>query len=331
MNSPGPLGGDRTSHQGGGFVDLQINGVDAIDFSVANGEDWVRAGQRLLAAGVTGYLPTICSMPLDRYSGALARVAAAQGAGPDGLPRILGVHLEGPFLGGALGAHPPAMVRPMDLAWLAELVDSFPGLVRLVTLAPEADPGCDGIRALVARGIVVSLGHTTCTYEQAVAAADAGATLTTHLFNGMGPLHHREPGIIGAALDPRVDLTPTLIADFVHVHPAVVAAVFAAANPILVSDAVATGTRYFDAKVTAARGAAYLPNGMLTGATALLDDAVRNVAGLGVPLAEVLAAASNRPAALLGLLGAPGEIELDPELNVVEVRLDGRCVYSRER
>lgn len=314
-----------------GFVDLQINGVDAIDFSVAHGGHWVRAGQRLLAAGVIGYLPTICSMPLDRYAGALGRVAAAQAERGDDLPRILGVHLEGPFLGGALGAHPAAMVRPMDVPWLTELVDAFPGLVRLVTLAPEADPGSDGIRALVARGIVVSLGHTTCTYEEAVAAARAGATLTTHLFNGMGPLHHRDPGIVGAALDPRVELTPTLIADFVHVHPAVVAAAFAAANPILVSDAVATGTRYFDAEVTAARGAAYLPNGTLTGATSLLDDAVRNVVGLGVPLAEVLAAASNRPAALLGLVDAPGDIELDAELNVVEVRLDGRCVYSRER
>ncbi len=330
MNSPGPLGGDRTSHQGG-FVDLQINGVDDIDFSVAHGEDWVRAGQRLLAAGVTGYLPTICSMPLDRYSGALARVAAAQAEGHDDLPRILGVHLEGPFLGGALGAHPATMVRPMDLRWITELVDAFPGLVRLVTLAPEADPASDGIRALVDRSIVVSLGHTTCTYEQAVAAADAGATLTTHLFNGMGPLHHRAPGIIGAALDPRVALTPTLIADFVHVHPAVVAAAFAAVSPILVSDAVATGTRYFDAEVTAARGAAYLPNGMLTGATSLLDDALRNVVGLGISLAEAFAAASQRPATLLGLIEPPGDIELDSDLNVVEVWLDGRCVYSRGR
>ena len=109
-----------------GFVDLQINGVDAIDFSVAHGGHWVRAGQRLLAAGVTGYLPTICSMPLDRYAGALGRVAAAQAERGDDLPRILGVHLEGPFLGGALGAHPAAMVRPMDVPWLTELVDAFP-------------------------------------------------------------------------------------------------------------------------------------------------------------------------------------------------------------
>ena len=321
---------ERTSRHCG-YVDLQINGVDDVDFSRADGDDWVRAGRRLVASGVTGYLATICSMPLDRYADALQRVTTAQAAaGPD-LPRILGVHLEGPFLGGALGAHPPAMVRSMDVGWLTELVDAFPGLVRLVTLAPEADPDSAGIRALVARRITVSLGHTTASYEQAVAAADAGATLTTHLFNGMGPLHHRAPGIVGAALDPRVALTPTVIGDFVHVHPGVVAMAFAATDPILVSDAVATGVSYFDAQVTAARGAAYLADGTLTGAVALLDAAVRNVVGLGVPVADAVAAASYRPAAVLGLTEPPGTIELDSGLGVLGVWFDGHRVYSRDQ
>lgn len=299
-----------------GYVDLQINGVDDIDFSVAAGDDWVRGGRRLLAAGVTGYLPTICSMPQDRYDAVLDRVQLAQAsAGPD-LPQILGVHLEGPFLGGAPGAHPRAMLRTMDVGWLGAILDRHPGLVRLVTVAPEADPDGAGIAMLVARGVTVALGHTTCSYEQASAAAAAGATLTTHLFNGMGPLHHREPGIVGAALDPRVALTPTLIADFVHVHPAVVRLVFAAANPILVSDAVATGVAYFDAAVVADRGAAFLPNGTLTGAITLLDEAVRNVVGLGLGAVDVLAAASARPAAILGLNRAPGTIALAADLTV---------------
>ena len=306
-----------------GFVDVQINGVDAVDFSVADGEDWTHAGLRLRAAGVTGYLPTICSMPLDRYAPALARVQAAQVARPAGLPAILGVHLEGPFLGGARGAHPEAMVRPMDVRWLTDVVDAFPGLVRLVTLAPEADPEGAGIRALAERGIVVALGHTACSYEEAVAAAAAGATLTTHLFNGMGPFHQRAPGIIGAALDPRVALRPTLIADLVHVHPALVATVFAAGAPILVSDAVATGVDYFDAAVTAAAGAAYLPDGTLTGGVALIDAGVRNVVSLGVDVAAALAAASERPAAVLGLTTAPGTIELSADLAVQRIQIDG--------
>jgi N-acetylglucosamine-6-phosphate deacetylase len=283
----------------------------------------------LLAAGVTGYLATICSMPLDRYDDALARVAAARRAAGPGEAEILGVHLEGPFLGGALGAHPPEMVRPMDLPWLAGLLDRHPGLVRLVTLAPEADPDGAGIRMLTARGVVVSLGHTSCSYEDAVAAAAAGATLTTHLFNGMGPLHQRAPGIIGAALDPRVPLTPTLIGDLVHVHEALVATVFAAGRPILVSDAVATGVPYFDADVTAAEGAAYLPDGTLTGAVSLLDAAVRNVVGLGTLPTSALVAASIRPAAVLGLDAPPGTIELDADLHVAAVHRDGDTVYRR--
>ncbi len=313
-----------------GLVDLQINGVGNVDFSTADDADWERAGRRLIAAGVTGYLATICSMPLERYDAALARVAAAQAATvSEDLPQILGVHLEGPFLGGAPGAHPVSMLREMDAEWLGGMCDRHPGLVRLVTVAPEADPGGDGIRMLVDRGVVVALGHTTCSYADAIGAAAAGATLTTHLFNAMGPLHHREPGIVGAALDPRVALRPTLIADFVHVHPAVVAAVFAAADPILVSDAVATDVAYFDSAVTAAQGAAYLANGTLTGAVALLDDAIRNVVSVGVPFVAAHAAASERPSAVLGLTEPTGEIELDDDLVVQEVWRHGRSVYRR--
>ncbi|MEO6467931.1 MAG: N-acetylglucosamine-6-phosphate deacetylase, partial [Acidimicrobiia bacterium] len=207
-------------------------------------------------------------------------------------------------------------LHAMEVDWLRGLLERHPGLVRVVTLAPEADPDSDGIAMLVDHDVVVALGHSTCTYEQAVAAAAAGATLTTHLFNGMGSLHHREPGIIGAALDPRVNLTPTLIADFVHVHPWVVGLTFGAAHPILVSDAVATGVHYFDAAVVADRGAAFLPNGTLTGAISLLDVAVQNVVSLGVKAEVAMAAASARPAAVLGLAVAPGTIAVDADLVV---------------
>jgi N-acetylglucosamine-6-phosphate deacetylase len=267
-------------------------------------------------------------MRRERYPDALARVQAARDARPAGMPEILGVHLEGPFLGGALGAHPERVVGPMELDWLLGLLDAYPGLVRFVTLAPEADPDFAGTRALVERGVVVALGHTACTYEDAVAGAAAGASITTHLFNGMGPLHQRAPGVIGAALDPRVPLRPTLIGDLVHVHPALVATVFAAGAPILVSDAVATGVDYFDAAVTAAAGAAYLPDGTLTGGVILLDTAVRNVVGLGVDPAVAFAAASDRPAAVLDLPAAPGRIELDDDLTVRAVELDGEWSYG---
>ena len=209
------------------------------------------------------------------------------------------------------GAHPERVVRPMELEWLLDLLDAFPGLVRLVTLAPEADPGSRGSGrsssgASSSRSATRPVATTTRSPRPRPARPSPRICST-----GWVRSTSAAPGIIGAALDPRVPLRPTLIGDLVHVHPALVATVFAAGEPILVSDAVATGVDYFDAAVTEAAGAAYLPDGTLTGGVILLDAAVRNVVGLGVDPAVALAAASDRPAAVLGLAAAPGGIELD--------------------
>ncbi len=303
-----------------GYVDLQVNGVGDVDFATADGDDWTHAGRRLAAAGVVAYLPTVCSMSLGDYDAALNRIAAARSATAGApLPAILGVHLEGPFLGDAPGAHPLEALRPMDVGWLAGLLDRHPDLVRLVTVAPEADPDNAGIRFLTAAGVRVALGHTRCSYEDAVAAAAAGASLTTHLFNGMAPLHHRDPGIVGAALDPRVALTPTLIADGVHVSDPAIALAFAAADPILVSDAVGT---------IDPGDAARLADGTLAGAYTLLDGNVRRVVGVKVDRARAIAAASTRPAAVLGLVASPGWVALDDRLRVRAVWRDGRRLES---
>src|SRR5207248_6779751 len=141
----------------------------------------------------------------------------------------------------------------------------LPRVVRVVTLAPELAGAPEATRLLTGRGVLVGLGHSTCTYEEAVAAADSGARLVTHLFNGMGPLHHRRPGLAGAALtDDR--LTPSLIADGVHVHPAVLHAAMAATACILVTDAVAWGRPHAGARVGPA-DAPRLVDGTLAGST----------------------------------------------------------------
>jgi N-acetylglucosamine-6-phosphate deacetylase len=313
-----------------GFVDLQVNGVGAVDFATGDVDAWRDALRALARHGVTACCPTLVSAPLDAYVEPLHVAATRLGDAHHDEAAVLGVHLEGPFLGGAPGAHVVEHLRPVDEPWLRRVLDTLPGVVRIVTLAPEADDGLRGTRLLHDAGVVVAVGHSTATYAETRAAADAGARLVTHLFNGMGPLHQRAPGIIGAALDPRVPLTPTMIGDLVHVHPALVAMVFAATRPILVSDAVATGVPYFDADVTAASGAAYLPDGTLTGAVSLLDTAVRNVIGLGVLPPSVFVAASIRPAARLGLDAPPGMLELDDRLRVQAVVRDGRTVYRRE-
>jgi N-acetylglucosamine-6-phosphate deacetylase len=205
------------------------------------------------------------------------------------------VHLEGPFLGGAPGAHPAELVRDVDLDWLVALCERYGDLIRLVTLAPEADPGFAAIAALRARGIVVALGHSTVDLDGALAAADAGASVVTHLFNGMGPLHHRSPGLAGAALDDR-RLVPSLIADGVHVHPTMVrVALRARPDAILVTDAVATAS-----PLHMRDGAAYLPNGTLAGSTLTMASAVRHVAALGIPHAATVRCATGNAARAIG-------------------------------
>ena len=292
-----------------GFVDLQVNGVGAIDFARPDPVAWRAALAAQARHGVTACCPTLVSAPLDSYEAPLAvaaeiaaGIAARAPAGDEIGATLLGVHLEGPFLGGAPGAHVVEHLRPVDLVWLRGLLERRPGLVRIVTLAPEADPGFAGTRMLCAAGAVVAIGHTTATYDEARAAADAGATLVTHLFNGMGPFNHRAPGVAGAALDD-ARLTPSLIADLVHVHPAALRLAIGAKRSVaLVTDAVAVGAGTVGDVVMQERdGAARLADGTLAGSIVTMDRAVRNVVELGFPLERAVEIASTVPCEVLGL------------------------------
>jgi N-acetylglucosamine-6-phosphate deacetylase len=275
-----------------GFVDIQVNGAGAVDFARASADEIIDTVDAFVAGGCTACLPTICSAPLESYAVMLDRLATVRAARPES---VLGVHLEGPFLGGAPGAHPPELVRDVDLDWLVALCERYGDLIRLVTLAPEADPGFAAIAALRARGIVVALGHSTVDLDGALGAADAGASVVTHLFNGMGPLHHRSPGLAGAALDDR-RLVPSLIADGVHVHPTMVRiALRARPDAILVTDAVATAS-----PLQLREGAAYLPDGTLAGSTLTMASAVCHVAALGVPYAATVRCATGNAARAIG-------------------------------
>jgi N-acetylglucosamine-6-phosphate deacetylase len=337
-SGPGPAGAldAGSALLAPGLIDLQVNGVDDDDFAAADPGGWRRAARAQLEHGVTAFCPTLVTAPLETYDDALRRVAAARADIADRpLPSIPGVHLEGPFLGGAPGAHPVELVRPVDLEWLRDLIAAFPGLVSIVTLAPEADPGLAATGFLCDQNVTVALGHSTATYDETRAAADAGARVVTHLFNAMGPLHHREPGLAGAALDDG-RLTPTLIADLVHVHPAALRLVIARKhNVALVTDRVATtGLHVTD------DGAARLSDGTIAGATLAMDDAVRNVVGLGVPVERAVEMASTIPAGVLGRADrgrlAPGSradiVAFDPRsLAVRAVWLGGELVFGSVR
>jgi N-acetylglucosamine-6-phosphate deacetylase len=310
-----------------GFVDLQVNGIGEVNVADAAGDDWTYLDQRLIAQGVTAWCPTLVTAPLDAYAAPLKRMAEAADRS-DARPAILGAHLEGPFLGGAPGAHPVDLIQPFDRSW----IDGLPAILRLITIAPELDETDAVIRALVDRDVVVSVGHSTATYEQTQAAADAGARMVTHCFNGMGPLHHRQPGLLGAALtDPR--LAVGLIADLVHAHPAALTLAFAAKGAdrvVLVTDAVAWTAPIVDAP--------RLRDGTLAGSCLGMDQAVANVVRhAGIPLADAVRAASTTPARVVGEpdrgrieVGARADlVALDADLRAVTTWIGGDVVFER--
>jgi N-acetylglucosamine-6-phosphate deacetylase len=307
-----------------GFIDVQINGIGDVDFSRCDADAYARAERRLRRCGVTTFLPTLISAPRETYEPALEALAAAG---------TFGVHLEGPFLGGAPGAHRREHLRRADVAWMREIVERFPGLIRVVTLAPEADPDLELTPMLSSARVLVSLGHSTATYTEAISAIAAGARAVTHLFNGMGPLHHREPGLAGAALDDD-RVTPTLIADLVHVHP--VSLRLAASrkrNVALVSDAIAIDAQWAASRgVREIDGAPRLEDGTLAGSILTMDRAVQNMVSIGVAVERAIEMASTIPAELLGLDDrgtiTPGNradlVALDPnDLSVRAVWKDG--------
>jgi len=278
-----------------GFIDLQCNGVGRDNLATADDAGWRRTAANLARHGTTAFCGTLISAALDSYEGPLARAEALRHRQSASGAALLGVHLEGPFLGGAPGAHEPALLREADVAWIRALLEHHPRLVRIVTLAPEADPGFVATRFLSDAGVVVGLGHSRATYDEACAAADAGARMVTHLFNAMGPLHHREPGLVGAALDDD-RLTPSVIADGIHVHPAVLRLILSyPSNIVVVSDAVAR------AGVVAHDGAALLGDGTLAGATSLLDHSVATLVRAGVAIERAVEVVTAAPARLLGL------------------------------
>jgi N-acetylglucosamine-6-phosphate deacetylase len=311
------------------FVDLQCNGVGDVDFATTDAAGWSRARTVLARHGVGAFCPTFVTAPIDVYPTMLASAARARDDTASGQAAILGVHLEGPFLGDAPGAHPRDLIRRVDVEWIGRVVAPA-GVVRMVTLAPEADPDLAGTRALAAAGITVALGHTRASFEHACQAAEEGASVVTHLFNGMGTLHHRDPGVAAAALtDER--LTPTVIADLVHVHPAALR-LAATCKPRLaaVSDAVGVGHG-----LVARDGAAWLPDGTLAGATTLLDGALGGLVASGVGIAQAVEAVTASPARLIGSRehgvlrpGARGDVvALDPDtMSVRRVWLAGSPV-----
>ena len=329
-----------------GFVDLQVNGGGG---ALLNDTPTVEAITTICAAfarfGTTALMPTqITATPADND----LAIAAAADAGEAGVPGFLGLHIEGPhFALSRKGAHNAALIRDMNEEDVARLVAARARLPNLlVTGAAEAITP-DQIRRLVKAGIVVSIGHSDASYAQVKAAADAGATLVTHLFNAQSQMGNREPGVVGAALDIG-SLSAGLIADGIHVHAASIGnALRAKRGPghiFLVTDAMSpTGTDGTEFVLTGQKvfrkdGALRLADGTLAGADLTMIDAIRYVhETVGVDLDEVLRMATRYPAEALGVAETHGHLKrgaradfvaLGAGLKIASTHIAGKAVFT---
>ena len=310
-----------------GLVDVHFHGCVGEDFSDASPEGLQRMADFELSQGVTYICPAGMTLPEDQLT-AICRNAAAHRAKNAGGAQLVGLHLEGPFLSTAKkGAQNGDFLHDPDSAMLRRLQKAAEGCVKLVTVAPEQPGAIDFIRAAVADGIAVSVGHTTADYDTAAAAFAAGADHATHLYNGMPPLHHRSPGVIGAAFDdPKVQVE--LICDGIHIHSSVVRAtfrLFGAERVILISDSLrATGMpdgQYpfggQEIEVHGNRATILGHPETLAGSVTSLMGCLRQAVAFGVPLADAVRAASYNPARSIGIDRQAGSLDTGKEASLI--------------
>ena len=326
-----------------GFVDLQVNGSHGIDVMNASPDEIATLSRHLAREGATAWMPTAVTAPIEKIAQVHESIAHAyensrQAISSDSAA-ILGMHLEGPFISPLrLGAHPTLNLEPRGDAF--ERVLALRAL-RLITLAPELPGAIEAIRRLAARDVVVSIGHSNATLDEANAGIAAGARMFTHLFNAMRPLNHRDPGVIAAALAPSPAFA-AIIPDAVHVHPAMLRLAVAARGKdgiILVTDKVALAqTSGVEKNVGRARaairdGAARLADGTLAGSIISMLDGVRvMIEKAGVSIGDAAVMAATNPAKLVGAndrgridVGARADlIVLSPALELKSVHIGGR-------
>lgn len=323
-----------------GFVDLHVHGGDGADFMDAHEE----ATERILGFhathGTTALAATTLSASRGDLHAAVETIAAVSATRQEGA-EIVGIHLEGPFINSTrAGAQDRGSIRPADIHEVAALIAEAPRLRWIITVAPEIE-GSHGLIEHFRDRVLFSIGHTNATYGEAVAAMEWGACHFTHLYNAMAPLHHRDPGVVGAALTS-IDATAELIADGIHVHPAAMrVAVNALPHRIaLVTDAIracglADGTyKLYDYEVTLSDGAARLADGTLAGSVLTMDAAVRNMIELaGLPIETVIPLATEVPARIAGVANRKGKIErrYDADLVTMNERFEVERVWGRGR
>jgi N-acetylglucosamine-6-phosphate deacetylase len=321
-----------------GFIDLHCHGGGGDSFTTGDAEAARGAAAFHLRHGTTTMLASLVSSPFELMRAAVTAYRPLVEAGV-----LAGVHFEGPYLSGArCGAQNPDFLRDPSVDELGELLKVAGDTVRMVTIAPELPGALDAISFLRDHGVLAAVGHTDATFEQARAGIEAGATVGTHLFNGMRPIHHRDPGPVVGLLDTP-PVVCELIADNIHLHPGALAFAARAAGPdrtMLITDAMdAAGMpdgRYElggQEVVVADRVARLARNGSIAGSTLTMDVALRNAVAAGIALPDAVAMAATTPARLLGRADEVGAIEagLRADLVVLSAGLEVKRVLRAGR
>ncbi len=325
-----------------GMIDIHTHGARGWDVMDADPRGIREISSFLASRGVTSFCPTTMTMPLETIHGSIETVRRCRLEGVPGAS-ILGIHLEGPFIStDHKGAQNARDIRDPWASWVLDRKED----IRIVTYAPEKDPQGTFCSSLAEAGIRLSLGHTGASYEQVLEAQEHGASSASHLFNGMPPIHHRDPGVVGGVL--KSSLYAEMIADCVHVHPAffdLVIRMKSTEKVILISDSMrATGLEegeydFGGQRVRVSGGEARLPDGTLAGSVLTLDQAFRNVYYYGgVSLPQMTRLTATNAANLLGLShkgriarGAQADLVFfDASLGVVRTLVEGREVFSKE-
>ncbi|KAB1924676.1 N-acetylglucosamine-6-phosphate deacetylase [Micromonospora noduli] len=323
-----------------GFVDMHTHGGGGHTFTTGDADEARAAADFHLAHGTTTLLASLVSAPFPLMRTATEAFAPLVDEGV-----LAGIHFEGPYLSAArCGAQNPEYLRDPSTDELTELIELGRGAIRMVTLAPERDGALEAIKLLTAQRVVTAVGHTDATYEQTRAAVAAGASVGTHLFNGMRPVHHREPGPVVALLDAPTVICE-LVADGVHLHDGMLTFVTATAGPdraALITDAMAAAGmpdgeyELGGQAVTVADGVARLArDGAIAGSTLTMDAALRHAVNAGIPIADAARMVATTPARAIGLGDRLGALQvglradlvvLDDDLNVVRVLRGGSWV-----
>lgn len=330
-----------------GFIDLQVNGGGGAFLTEdASYESVCTMAKTHSSFGTTSLLATVITSPENQIRAALSAVSDAARRGT-GTATVLGAHLEGPFINETQrGTHDERYILRPSMQEFSAFYEASQGTLKLLTLAPELPGSLPLIEYAVARGVAVSIGHSAAKFSEVKTAVDAGATMATHVFNGMKDLDGREPGTVGGVLS--IDRLRTgLIADGIHVHPMSMKVCIRAKGVekvFLVTDAMPvvgtsmTSFRIYHKEISVREGGLYDPSGTLSGSTLTMNRAVRVInEAVGIPLHEAIAMATMNPAGALGIDGQKGALEpgrdadiviCDKDLTINKVLVKGRVVHE---